>query len=560
MRKFLKGVATAIMAAILSVTCLGATSALADGYDKTVTFAGVSDNDVVNVYTLVTYNGSYNGYSFDANFAKYLRSRNDVDDSADDAALAQYLQSFGGKSNELTALLKEYANSWTPEDSPATPVSLSKTAGVDPNTKLGPGYYLVLPSTGAESSMIYNPLSVFVRVNGTTSTIAVNGQEGQDVSSLTVNMKSEKGPQIQKYVLRADSKTLRTTKTVAVGDTVTYVVKLTLPDYTNFGNPSMTLHDELRNLTYVDGSLKVYSSFTENKDFDKANLIDDAAAVEDNKTTGNVQSLSFKLDHSKLRSVGERGEKDVYITYQATVDQSIVTSVDATSTGTFVGTNTAQLVYSTSALPESQSVTTNSCKTSVFTYAFRLDKLDNNNAGLTGAKFKVYSQKGDGEKQLMHFKKVEDGYYVPVVAGTVGAIDEVSADCGQDQNQLYVRGVDPFDTYYIEESATPQGFYAPKDQFKISLKSEMLSENAAEHSGNLADDSVVSAVDTADNGLLGKVSVDKATLTMPLRNSNLPVLPTTGGMGTALFTIGGVALMVVAAVAFVLIRKRSEQK
>ena len=47
-------------------------------------------------------------------------------------------------------------------------------------------------------------------------------------------------------------------------------------------------------------------------------------------------------------------------------------------------------------------------------------------------------------------------------------------------------------------------------------------------------------------------------LDIVLKNSSQPILPSTGGMGTVLFTFGGVALMVLAAGLTIYMRKRKE--
>lgn len=65
----------------------------------------------------------------------------------------------------------------------------------------------------------------------------------------------------------------------------------------------------------------------------------------------------------------------------------------------------------------------------------------------------------------------------------------------------------------------------------------------------------------SDRLLLGGSVLDTANvnqLDVTLKNSTTPILPTTGGMGTALFTIGGVALMAAAAAIVILRRKRGE--
>ena len=64
----------------------------------------------------------------------------------------------------------------------------------------------------------------------------------------------------------------------------------------------------------------------------------------------------------------------------------------------------------------------------------------------------------------------------------------------------------------------------------------------------------------ADRLLIAGTETDTTALNqlnVTLKNSSTPILPTTGGMGTALFTVGGVALMAVAAWLFF---RRKEKK
>ena len=70
-------------------------------------------------------------------------------------------------------------------------------------------------------------------------------------------------------------------------------------------------------------------------------------------------------------------------------------------------------------------------------------------------------------------------------------------------------------------------------------------------------------MDSADDTLIDhiKTAVDTTAanqLNIVLKNSSQPILPSTGGMGTALFTFGGVALMVLAAGLTIYMRKRKE--
>lgn len=555
MRKFFKALATAVMAAVLSVTCLGATSALADGYDKIVTFSGVKDGDTINVYKLGGYEGSsYNSFKFDDNFAEFLAEPERAN-SNDQKKMMEYLQTLNNNQDGLRELVSAYVNGWGSSYAAptASPTTLQKSAGIEPQSVFGPGYYLVLPATTGANSSLYNPVVFSISVSGDKSLISFNGQAGVESASATVNMKVVDGPQIEKYVLRADSFTLRKTKTVGIGDEVTYVVKLTLPDYSTAFDPDLVLTDELTNLKYVSGSIAVYDSFTSGQPLSADHLIPNAIDVDgvSEGTYANAkQSVSFQLDYDNIRG-GSAGVKTVYVAYRATVMGEIVDTPNGN--GQFVGSNIAFLDYRTSAMNEVRAQTA-SYTTKVYTYEFKLEKLDGSGNALNGAAFKLFSKKGKSDPQPLKFKQTDAGYYVIASKTDADAVDTIPANSSFD-----IRGLDPFNTYYVEESTTPNGYYAPAGRFVVSMKSAMDSGDNNEHSGNLSNESAVTAENSADGALVSK-NVEDATFTMRLRNSTMPVLPSTGGMGTALFTIGGVALMVVAAVAFVVIRRRGEQR
>ncbi len=151
---------------------------------------------------------------------------------------------------------------------------------------------------------------------------------------------------------------------------------------------------------------------------------------------------------------------------------------------------------------------------------------------------------------------MKDGdYYRPAtadeIAGGTGVVTEVPAD-------FLIKGLN-VGAYYMVETTVPGGYYAPKGAFKINLTSARTAdaitgilESTASNMGEMND---------SDRLLLGGAAVNAANvnqLDVTLKNSTTPLLPTTGGMGTALFTIGGVALMAAAAAIVILRRKRGE--
>ena len=557
MRNILKRAAVAVMAVLLCVTCLGTTSALADdGYSKTVTFNGVQTGDTVVAYQLVRYgdgSGSdYNTLTIASSFRTYLASQERFAGCTTDVDFARKLEELDGESMRL--LLKGYVNGWT-QGSPEVAYAQQKkdSEQTSPQITFEPGYYLVLPSTTVDNSALYNPLSVFVKVNGTTSTVSAAGSAIADGGS--VEMKQEKGPALEKYVLRVSDNKLYKTKTVEVGDKVTYAVKITFPSYSNVGDPEFTLHDTMEHLSFGN-DVKVYGATADGTMFDASNEI--AGAI--TGSTGSAGELTFALDYSKIAgATAFAGEKTIYVVYTAEVQQSITNGFDAD--GRLSSANRAYLTYRTTAQAGATSKT-NESTTSVFTYALDLEKVNAQGADLTGAAFRLTEVKnGQAADDAVWFKKVGEGadsYYIVVEKGTDGAIQTVEASSGNGGNELKVRGLDQYNDYLVEEVATPNGFYAPAGTFTVHMSSQL---SGGEHTGDLdtAECAFTAAV-AADNGLVnGNKSTNGAVLSIQLKNSNMPSLPTTGGMGTALFTIGGVALMVAAAVAFVVVRRKNER-
>lgn len=119
------------------------------------------------------------------------------------------------------------------------------------------------------------------------------------------------------------------------------------------------------------------------------------------------------------------------------------------------------------------------------------------------------------------------------------------------QGHVVVKGLED-DTYSLTETATDKGYILLKEAVKIVIKT---SENGAcEQCG--------AKLLTATGTVNGKdISTTEGNAIVPLTVINNPGfdLPKTGGYGTWMFTIGGVALLGVAAFIVVKSRKRNEQ-
>ena len=148
---------------------------------------------------------------------------------------------------------------------------------------------------------------------------------------------------------------------------------------------------------------------------------------------------------------------------------------------------------------------------------------------LTGAKFEVTDVTNNNEK--LYFVKITDGVYKLALNGETGASTtvEVGADEGNEGN-LTLKGLDESE-YLLTEIQAPNGYSGGvTKEVTIDVNED----------GN---DSVVTYGEGRQN----------------IVNTKLSALPSTGGIGTTIFTIGGCAIMIAAAGLFFATRKKAEK-
>lgn len=155
-----------------------------------------------------------------------------------------------------------------------------------------------------------------------------------------------------------------------------------------------------------------------------------------------------------------------------------------------------------------------------------LTKYGENNVTLANAGFEV---RKDGAADALTFVKLSDGVYKYVPADTEGAVTEVVTDAN---GKVKVQGLD-IGTYKFKEVTAPEGY-----------------------SVNTTDVSATLEVAEKDNGTASGVLTQNTSM----KDTKLGALPSTGGMGTYLFTIIGVVVMAGAAGAFFMSRRKGSEE
>ena len=526
------------------------------GKKITLNVGNVADDDTVSAYKLVSYNTTRNGYEFNEGFESYINTK-----KAESQTAEQYLASLDAA--RVNKLLEGYAtecNTGKAYNLPTTSASATATNG-NASLKLDAGYYLLLTTTSSTNSKVYTPLSAFVKVDGENLVVYAGSNTkaltAEQDGSYKVSAKFEDGPTIDKKTNATKSSedaAWKDTAAAGVGDIVRFYVAVTIPKYNNVSALNLTVNDTLTNLKYKEGTVTVYQNEpnvkgnnTSDTEIQGAIKNSDKVVVQDYTVTDGTgkQSLKFELDYAKIME-GATQSKTVYVYYEAIMQKESVAEKKHS------GENVATLTYSNAAKPDSAH-TTDKKQTNVYNYYLSVNKVKNDTEeALKGAMFSLYPDKTS--KDAIKFVKATDTdgteYYRPAAEGESGAVTVLEAN-------FRIRGLDA-NTYYLEEVETPKGYTKPKDRFKTTLTSKLDENNL--HTGKLdAAASNMTSVNDADKNLI-IAGINNEVLHQfdaTIKNFSTPNLPTTGGTGTVLLSIGGVVLM--AAGAYLLFfRKKKE--
>lgn len=568
MKQTMKKCLTLLLALALLFTMAVPAAAAPATYNKEITFTNVAQGDTVKAYKLVGYKAGYNAYDPHTDFEGYVKHYHPGEDVTLEAFLGRL------SAQEMKALLAGYVNlcqigpGGTPSHAlPADPVTGTADASNQVTLTLEPGYYVVLGSTTATNDRTYQLTSVFVQVkNGVAKVIAGDGKT--EITNGEVQLKHADGPIISMSV-KDDKGAPAAWKGAAagqVGEVLDFYIHLELPNYNN-DNVYMTkleLTDTMHGLKYEEGSAKLTTTapYGETGAVEKTTGLTSTPGTYD--ANGN-QTVTFNVDYHEIKTIG--APVSAYIHFKAKV------MPEAAAAGK-TATAETKLDY-TFSLEPTKTKTTAATTATVYTYAFSLAKTSDEADGATGFKpltnagFTLYTDAGMANANAVSMVKVDatgttEAYYRPATAAEIAAgtgMTEMAANMGTDQNTLLVRGLD-VGSYYVKETKVPSGYYAPKGGFAVQLTGER--EAASETlNGKLAAASSFTAINATDNVLLGTASVNGTEmnrLDASLKNSSTPVLPTTGGVGTVIFTVVGLLCMGAALWFFLFARRRRKDE
>ena len=256
-----------------------------------------------------------------------------------------------------------------------------------------------------------------------------------------------------------------------------------------------SLTDTLKGATYNKESVSIEIDGYVG-DIEENNLV----KFDDNSNTMTIDLTSF---------IEQYAGKKVTITYEATVTGKIVNNKVVSD-------------------DPNHKYNEDKNEVELYTGAMKFTKTGENAdaTGLNDAKFKIYREDG---KYLKETKDDADNTiyaWVDVNEASVFTTKTV----GEEKGIIYIEGLD-LGKYYFEEIEAPNGYSINTEDTEIEIKNNNIT---AEGVATVSNPAIGSMIDT-----------------------KLPALPSTGGMGTTLFTIAGCVIMISAAGLFFATRKKA---
>lgn len=331
------------------------------------------------------------------------------------------------------------------------------------------------------------------------------------------------GPEFERQTVQAKGAKDQITKsagdtdhTVSSGDILSYQITAQYPYYpANADNKEFEISDAIENAKFDRTSVEIYIG--ENK-------VDTGYDI----TFSDEYNMTVKFTYD-----AEKAGKAVVVKYKAEVgdikgDDDI--KVKNNAKGTSNGKYTVSEVISDSA-------------------TFTITKVDtkDENKLLPGAEFTLYVEDEKGNKTIKY--KNKDVIVSVVETKATEAANDNNTSFVEEKGKVTFFGLDPEKTYYVEETKAPEGYKKLDEIWKLE-GADSVTETTTEKK-------------TDTNGHSYTVVTTTTTATdyssQIIRNTNLSSLPSTGGIGTTIFTIGGCAIMVAAAGLFFASRRKEEK-
>ena len=413
-------------------------------------------------------------------------------------------------------------------------------------TELATGYYVIVDSTAAGQA-VYNPAVLAI-----TSDITITDKT--DVPTL------EKKVQENKKDATDDTAYGSKFNDVAdynIGDDVPFHLIGSVPDMSQYETYTYKFTDTFdKGFDAVDTSnVKVYLSNDKKLDLEGESADTDItsyfsgtngsiqytpATEAQGETAGTKATLTVSTkDLKKAATYSKEQPQYVIVSYTAKLNANAKIGLPG-------NVNEAYLTYSNkpdqSGTGDNNTNDTPHDKVIVFTYGLDVTKVDSKNTEtkLKDAEFKL--KNSDGK-----WATITDGK----VTGWADTERQGSVLKSDESGKFKVEGLDDGD-YTLKETKAPAGYNLPADGFSVTLTATTANNQAWDGTATKALTNLAVKVGQTDG--TGDVTTGLGAIT--IKNTQGSSLPSTGGMGTVLLYVAGIAVFVLAGATLVMALRR----
>lgn len=442
----------------------------------------------------------------------------------------------GAKLEGVTFILeKQNGDKWDPitaqsgagGDNTGSPLSLTTNAsGIIKVENLSQGTYrFIETSVGENANYIMDGKTPYVFVVTDQGQITYNGETAD---TITIPVTNEK-PDFKKEV--SDGKTWGLDADYSVGDAVPYKLTIKVPEkITDLKTFAIT--DTPTNLQDKVETIKV--------------KFGDTDVPTDVYTTEAVDGVGFKIKFDTKKMASYAGQ-EITVTYDAELLSSAVTT-------TAGNPNEATLEYSNKILPEDDPEDeTHKIKDHATVYTFKIQILkraeDANGDPLKGVVFDLYREAKEGETGVAN----ADELGLPSGKSWV-KVNEHSL-VTDDNGEISQSGL-ANDVYYLVETKTNAEYNLLKAPVLVTLNIQYTTTTKAEYTTGADGKTTLIKHEIETTEFTGATDNVQGIFVETVINKKGFTLPTTGGMGTFVFTFVGVAMMAAAVILFFTSKKK----
>lgn len=373
------------------------------------------------------------------------------------------------------------------------------TNGVTTISNLPKGYYLVVETTTPDNYVASAPFFISVPMT--------NAAGNEWTYTIEAMPKNEKIPGTEKT---ADNETVGTNQVVKYTVKGAQVAKYDLTTYTEEKLKYWITDTLPKGLTFNE-DIEVYNGATFNDDT-KLTLNEDYTIAK----KGAGDKYTFKVELNGAQVTAQEG-KSIYVVYSATATNPTI--------GNTGNTNSASTDYTNN---PNGGVYTSPKNNTVYSFEIKVEKTgdekdeNNKNKKLAGAEFDLL----DGNTVLGKGTSDNNGLV------TFYAVDDKEKELKLPEGE-----------YYLKETKAPTGYSLLNSKVKVKISKK---ENSTGYNYEYKINNETENKSIGENGIV----------TVPIENKKGFTLPSTGGMGTYIFTIGGLVVMAGAVLLLVSSKKK----